>query len=283
MLQGKWSYSLAAIAAALTLGACSGEKSAPAASGASAASTAAAGKAYVVATDATYAPFEYEENGQIVGFTREVLDAIAAKQNIKLQFKNTPWEGIFATLNTGDADIVASSVTITDERKQSMDFSEPYFEATQMIVTGAKGSSIKSFADLKGHLVSVQTGTTGDEVVQKLLGKESSSIKRFESMPLALKELLNGGVDASVGDNGVVQNFVNNNPDAKLHTMVDPAFEKEFYGFAVKKGRNDELLKTLNDGIAAIKADGEYDKIYAKYFSGSKDAAAASTASAASN
>ncbi|WP_037585982.1 basic amino acid ABC transporter substrate-binding protein [Stenoxybacter acetivorans] len=269
MLSTKLTTSLAALAAVFALSACSGESSAPAASAEGTASVAAvdSGKVYMVATDATYAPFEFEENGQVTGFSHDLLSAVAEKAGIKVQFNNTPWEGIFATLGKGDADIISSSVTITDERKQQMDFSDPYFEATQMIVTGDKGSSIKSFADLKGRPVSVQNGTTGDLVVQDLFGKDSTNIKRFESMPLALQELMAGGVDASVGDNGVVQNFVNNNPDVKLNTLVDPSFEKESYGFAVKKDRPDDLLKKLNEGIAAVKADGTYDQIYTKWFS----------------
>ena len=169
---------------------------------------------------------------------------------------------------------MSSSVTITDERKGQMDFSDPYFEASQLIVTGEKGSGIQSFADLKNHTASVQTGTTGDLVLQKQQGATSANIKRFDTMPLALKELLTGGVDASVGDNGVIQNFVNNNPGVKLNTISDPAFEKEYYGFAVKKGRSDELLSKINAGIAAIKADGTYQKIYDKWFGGEQQKAA---------
>ena len=167
-----------------------------------------------------------------------------------------------------------------------MDFTEPYFEATQMIaVNDAKGADIKSFEDLKKgkHLISVQTGTTGDIVSQKLLGKDTTQIKRFESMPLALKELLAGGVDVSVGDNGVVQNFVTNNPDAKLRTIVDPTFEKEYYGFAVKKGRSDDLVKKINTGLAGIKSDGTYDKIYAKWFKAAPSSAAAPAAASAAS
>ena len=244
----KNAFTLCAIAAALMLSACGGgEKAAePAkpASGEAASSTASTGgdQVYIIGSDATYAPFEYQDDkGNVIGFSKDVIEAVGQKAGIKFQFVNKPWEGIFETLNTGDSDVISSSVTITDERKGQMDFSEPYFEATQMIaVNDAKGGDIKSFEDLKkgNHLVSVQTGTTGDIVSQKLLGKDSTQIKRFESMPLALKELLASGVDASVGDNGVVQNFVTNNPDAKLRTIVDPTFEKEYYGFAVKKGRS---------------------------------------------
>lgn len=280
----KTSFSLCAIAAAVLLSACGGKEpaAAPANSAGAAPASDTSSVVYTVGSDATYAPFEYQDDkGQVIGFSQEVIQAVADKAGIKIQIVNKPWEGIFETLNTGDSDIVSSSVTITEERKAQMDFSEPYFEATQMIVINdSKGADIKSFADLNNgkHLVSVQTGTTGDIVSQKLMGADSKQIKRFESMPLALKELLAGGVDASVGDNGVVQNFVTNNPNAKLRTLVDPTFEKEYYGFAVKKGRGDDLLSKINTGLAGIKSDGTYDKIYAKWFAtGTAPAAASAT------
>ncbi|MBM3116342.1 basic amino acid ABC transporter substrate-binding protein [Jeongeupia naejangsanensis] len=225
----------------------------------------AAEKTYQVATDAAYAPFEsLNEKQQAVGFDIDVLSAVAAKAGFKVKFINTPWEGIFATLSTGDRDVVASAVTITPERKQTMDFSDPYFEAKQLIAIGPN-SKIAKFADLKGKKIGVQTGTTGDEIVQKLVGKTNPDIRRFESTPLALKELLNGGVDAVVADNGVVVNFIANNKNDKLKVVDDTSFAKEYYGFAVKKG-NKEMLAKINKGLATIKADGTYDKIYKKYF-----------------
>lgn len=228
-------------------------------------SNANAAKTYQVATDAAYAPFESLNNKrQVVGFSVDILEAIAKKSGMKVKFINTPWEGIFATLSTGDRDMVISSVTITPERKQSMDFSDPYFEAKQLIAVGIN-SKVGKFTDLKTLKVGVQTGTTGDEVIQKLQGKTSSNIKRFESTPLAIKELENGGVDAVVADNGVVVNFVANNPKSKLKMIDDATFAQEYYGIAVKKG-NKALLEQINKGLAAIKADGTYDKIYDKYF-----------------
>lgn len=222
-------------------------------------------KVYVVGTDAAYAPFESQnEKGEIVGFSMDLLSAVAAKGGFEIKFVNTPWEGIFNSLGQGDRDLLISSITITDERKQTMDFSAPYFDAYQLIAVKAS-SKVTKFDDLKKLKVGVQTGTTGDEVVTKLQGKNSTSVKRFESTPLALKELEAGGVDAVVADNGVVVNYVTNNPAAKFKTVADKAFAPEQYGIAVKKG-NAELLDKINKGLAAVKADGSYDQIYAKTF-----------------
>ena len=273
---------LAALSSALLLGACAkGEQQSTASASAAPAAT---DKTYIVATDASYAPFEYMEGNQVVGFSHDILKAAGEKEGIKLNFVNTPFEGIFANVEKGDSDIALASITITDERKQRVDFSDPYLEATQMIVTAEKGSDVKSFKELKSRSVSVQNGTTADLILQDLQGKNSGTIKRFETMPLAFKELISGGVDATVGDNGVVQNFVANNPNVKLNTLVDPEFPKEQYGFAFRKNRSDDLREKINKGLATIKADGTYAQIEAKWFNKGKDAASASapTASAAS-
>lgn len=224
-------------------------------------------KTYIVATDASYAPMEYMENNQVVGFSHDILDAAAQSQNIKLDFINTPFEGLFANVGKGDSDIALASITINDERKQQLDFSDPYFEATQMIVTGENNRShIKSFADLKTRVASVQSATSGDLILQNLQGKDSNHIKRFETMPLAFKELESGGVDAVVGDSSVVSYYVSQHPKAKLFTLVDPTFVKEQYGFAFRKGRNDGLREAINRGLSTIKANGTYAKIEQQWF-----------------
>jgi len=267
-----------ALAFGLVLAAC-GKKEPPPPAPAPAAPAAAPApaKVYVVGTDAAYAPFESQnEKGEIVGFDIEVVQAIAKKAGFEVKFVNTPWEGIFNTLQQGDRDLVVSAVTITDERKQTMDFSAPYFDAQQLIAV-RQDSKVAKFADLKKLKVGVQTGTTGDEAVSKLLGKTNPNIKRFESTPLALKELESGGVDAVVADNGVVIHYVANNPGGKFKTVTDKEFVPEQYGIALKKG-NAELLAKVNEGLAGIKADGTYNQIYTKYF-GSAPAAPAPAAS----
>jgi polar amino acid transport system substrate-binding protein len=124
---------------------------------------------------------------------------------------------------------------------------------------------VAKFDDLKKLKVGVQTGTSGDEVVSKLLGKTNTNIRRFELWPLALKELESGGVDAVVADNGVIVYYVANNKNSGFRTVNDPAFTPEQYGIAVKKG-NAELLAKINKALAEIRTDGTYDKIYAQYF-----------------
>lgn len=236
-------------------------------------------KVYVVGTDAAYAPFESQnEKAEIVGFDIDVVKAIAKHAGFEVKFINTPWEGIFNALLQGDRDMVASAVTSTPERLQTMDFSQPYFDARQLIAV-KQASKVVRFNDLKGMKVGVQTGTTGDDALTKLQGKTSPNIKRFESTPLALKELEAGGVDAVVADNGVIVHYVANNPGGSFKTVSDPAFVPEPYGIAVKKG-NTELLAKVNQGLAGIKADGTYQALYAQYFGAPAPAPASASATA---
>ncbi len=268
---------VAMLAVGLAIAACGKKEEAPPAAAPSAAAPA---RVYVVGTDAAYAPFEsQDERGEIVGFDIDVVKAIAARAGIEVRFVNTPWEGIFNELQQGGRDLLVSAITVTDERRQTMDFSDPYFDAAQLIAVRAD-SHVAVFTDLKGLKVGVQTGTTGDEAVSDLLGKTSADIKRFESTPLALKELEAGGVDAVVADNGVVSHYVANNAPGGFKTVSDPAFVPERYGIAVKKG-NVELLARINDGLKAIRADGSYDQIQARWF-GAPPAAASAPAPAAS-
>lgn len=232
---------------------------------AGAGASAPAAKVYLVATDAAYAPFESQNgNGEIVGFDIDVVQAAAARSGIAVKFVNTPWEGIFNALAQGDRDMVVSAVTITAERRQTVDFSQPYFDARQLIAVRS-GSPVAKLADLEKLTVGVQNATTGDEVVSRLMGKGSLRIRRFESIPLALKELESGGVDAVVADNGVVAHYLANNPAGGFKAVADDSFAPEQYGIAFRKG-NTELRAKINQGLAALRADGSYERIHARYF-----------------
>lgn len=223
----------------------------------------AQGRELVVASSATYAPFAFEnKDKQIVGFDIDIIHAIAQKQALKIKVVNTPWSGIFAALNNGDVDLVISGVTINDKRRQSYDFTEPYFAAQQLIAV-PKDSSVKSLKDLAGKKIAVVNASTADDVASREFGKTSPQIRRFESTPLIISELAGGGVDAAIGDNGVIAYRVSQN--AALKTVEDPAFPVEGFGIVVKKG-DKALQDKLNAGLAAVRADGSYSQIYKKWF-----------------
>lgn len=230
-----------------------------------AASGAFAAEQYIVGTGATYRPFEYETpQKELVGFDVDLMRAIAKAEGFEVKFINTPWEGIFATVDKGDRDIIMSGITITDKRKEAVDFSKPYFLAHQLILT-QKDTKIEKLGDLKKGNVAVVNGSAGDIAASTEFGKASTRIRRFDNTPLALEELNQGGVAAVIGDVGVLNSYSLNNPDKHFNAARDPAFKEQYFGIAVKKG-NKALIDKINAGLDKVIANGEYDKIYRKWF-----------------
>lgn len=220
-------------------------------------------KELVVGSSATYRPFAYENpNKDIVGYDVDIIKAVAQKAGLSIKIVNTPWTGIFASLNNGDVDLIISGVTINDKRKQSYDFTTPYFEARQLIAV-AKDSNVKTLKDLAGKKIGVVNGSTGDDIASREFGKTNPDIRRFESTPIVISELVNTGLDAAIGDNGVIAFRAQDHK--QLKTVSDPSFPKEYFGIVVKQG-NKALLDKLNTGLAAVKADGSYAQIYKKWF-----------------
>ena len=218
---------------------------------------------YVVGSSATYRPFAYESpSKEIVGYDVDIIKAVAQKAGLQIKLVNTPWTGIFAALNNGDVDLVISGVTINDKRRQSYDFTAPYFEARQLIAV-QKDSPAKTLKDLAGKKIGVVTGSTGDDIASREFGKTNPDIRRFESTPVVISELVNNGLDAAIGDNGVIA--FRTQEHKQLKTVGDPGFPKEYFGIVVKQG-NKALQDKLNAGLTAIKADGSYAQIYKKWF-----------------
>ncbi len=215
-----------------------------------------------VGTEAAYAPFEYEENGQITGFDADLIRAVAQAIGMEAQLTHVEWDGLFPALDVGTVDVVISAMTITDERLLEVDFSDPYFEARQIIAV-KQGAAITGMKDLVGKKVGVQSNTTGHYAVEKLPGMKDKDIIKFPTTPDALYNLGSGAVAAVVADEPVVLNFIKHNPEMKLATVTDE-FEKEYYGIALKKGN--PLVQKINEGLAKVVESGEYDRIYNKYF-----------------
>jgi polar amino acid transport system substrate-binding protein len=152
-------------------------------------------------------------------------------------------------------------MTITDERAEVIDFSEPYFDATQALLV-KKDSGIASLEDLAGKSLAVQEGTTG-AIYAEENAPEDTELRSFEDLALLQTAVKTGQVDAGINDNGVLYDYIKDNPELDVPAEFDTG---EQYGFAVAKDKNDELLKTVNDVIAGAKEDGTYDEIYEKWF-----------------
>jgi polar amino acid transport system substrate-binding protein len=213
----------------------------------------------VIATDATWPPMEMvDENKEIVGFDIDLMKAAAEKGGFTVEFQNTAWDGIFAGLAAGEYDAVMSSVTITEERKETMDFSVPYINAGQILVVPQATSGVKTLADLKGKSVGAQIGTTGSFEIEKVSGVE---LRTYDEIGLAFEDLVNGRIDALVADTPVAADFALMNPNYKgKMKIVGEPFTEEFYGVAVKKG-NKAVLDAINKGLNAVLNTNTYNKI----------------------
>ena len=222
-----------------------------------------------VVTDAAYAPFEYQQKGKVVGFDVDFVNAVAKEAGYKVNIEHVGWDPIFVEIKNKTADFAVSAITITPERQQTYDYTVPYFLSKNEILV-PKGSSIKSAKDLAGKKIAVQNGTTGQAVVEKLFGTNNANLKKFENNNLAILELKNGGVDAVVADNSVVETYVKNNPKDNLEFIEDnAAFENEFYGLLLPKGS--ELKGDLDKAVKAVIDNGTYAKIYKKWFGAEPD------------
>ena len=205
----------------------------------------------LVATDATWPPFESvnEQTKQVEGFDIDILNAIAKKENLDIEYINVAFDPLLAGMAQGTYDAAISSITITADRAKDMLFTDSYFEAGQIITVQKSNTTITSKDNLTGN-VGAQLGTTGAMEVEKIKG---ATLKTYDDIGLAFQDLMNGQIVAVVCDNPVALNYVGKYPD-KLKT-VGVAFTDENYGIAVAKGKTD-LLAKLNAGIKAVKAEG---------------------------
>ena len=219
-----------------------------------------------VCSDAPYEPFEFQdENGEWTGFDMDVVRAIATANDLELEVSVQPFDGIWLAPAAGKCDMVASSMTITEERENAADFTKSYFDAFQsLLVRSEDAETYNSLEALAGKTIAVQTGTTGEAFANENK-PEGATIRSFDEASAMFLALESGQVDA------VLQDYLINKEraDKQGTSTVSVKFEDtpEQYGFAVETG-NAALLSILNKGIDDLKASGEYQKIYDKYFIG---------------
>jgi len=228
------------------------------------ASGSVAKKTIVFAVDATWPPMEFvNQDKEIVGYSIDYMTAAAEEAGFKPVFKNVAWDGIFAGLAGGNYDAICSSVSITEERKKTKDFSVPYYKVKQALVV-PNDSQASTLEDLKGRKVGAQIGTTGFFAIQEVDGVIPKS---YDEIGLAMQDLLNGNLAGVVCDDPVAANYAKQKEGFKetLHiaSLIETG-ETEYYGIAVNKG-NDEVLKLINKGIRAVKAKGLDTELQAKW------------------
>lgn len=208
----------------------------------------------VVATSPDFPPFESLEGGEVVGIEVDILNKIAEKMGMELDIQQMDFDSVIPGVQAGKFDVGMSGITVTDKRKENVDFSSVYFMAAQAIVV-ADGSSITGKADLEGKKVSVQTGTTAEEYCMA----NGYEVLAFTANNDAAAALTAGKVDAWVVDNEVALAMA---PELGL-TVLDEAMTSEPYAFALQKGS--DLLASFNEALDALLADGTIEQIFQQY------------------
>lgn len=217
-----------------------------------------------VCSDIPYAPFEFEDAGEVTGIDIDLMRAIAKKLDLDVEVVDTDFDGIFAALSAGKCDVIASSVSITDERKKNNDFTSGYFEINQSLLVAAdEADVIDSLDDMAGKVVGVQSETTGATYASERAGDVGYTIKEFTGADELFTALKAGQVAGVLQDFPINSYHAETTGDSAVAVVFD-SDEVEEYGFVVKKG-NDELLTAIDDALADLRSDGTYDDILAEY------------------
>lgn len=216
-----------------------------------------------VCSDIPYKPFEYEEGGKYTGFDMDLVGAIADSMGLKLEVKDVGFDGLQSgvVLASGQCDMGASAMTITDDRKKHLGFTDGYYDSEQSLLVPA-GSDIKSIEDLAGKTVGVQQGTTGKKYATEHVPSDTK-IQDYPSDAELFPALQSKGVDAVLQDLPV---NLEHTQDGKFEIVAKYKTDEQ-YGFAVKKDGTEALLKELDAKLAELKDSGKYQEIYDKYFS----------------
>lgn len=215
-----------------------------------------------IATDATFAPFEFtNDSGELVGFDVDLMNAIAEKAGFKFEWVNVPFDSVLAGLSECQYDAAIAAISISEERKQAMLFSAPYLDAGLVVVVNTETTDIAGIDDLKGKVVAAQLGTTGEMTAQEI---EGVTYKPYDSYELAFLELANKGVDAVIADNPLALGYIAANPE-KIKAVGD-ILNNEQYGIAICKSNTDlqakidAALKELIDSGYVTELAGKYIK-----------------------
>lgn len=213
-----------------------------------------------VGSDIPYAPFEMGKAPDYTGFDIDLVNDIASRLDLDVKVEDTAFDTIFTDVAQGKFDIVASASTITPEREQQVNFSNPYYESEQALFV-PPGSDITSVEDLSGMTVAAQDGTTGEAYATD--ETDASQVRPFPTGAAAIAAVVNGQADAGIVDAPVVEDAASKGQAGfEIATNIPTG---EYYGFAFAKN-TPELLKAVNGALADLIEDGTYEKIFRKYF-----------------
>jgi ABC-type amino acid transport substrate-binding protein len=213
----------------------------------------------LVGTDTPFPPFEIGQPPDITGFDIEVVNAVAEKLGLAVTYQDTSFDTIFRDLAQGKFDMVVAATTITPDREQKVDFSDPYYAADQALVV-APGSDIATVEDLAGKIVGAQDGTTGEEYANEEAG--AADVRGFPEGPDAIQALKAGQVDATIIDQPVAQDALDKAGGIEIPTVIPTG---ELYGLPFPQD-SDSLREEVNKALQELKDDGTFDALYQKYF-----------------
>jgi len=227
---------------------------------------AATEKVMKVVTEAGFAPFEFKESGEFVGFDIDIIKAIAEAEGYKVELAHMGFESLIPALQSDKADCAIAGMSITPDRQESVDFATPYFDAGLIVAVAKDTEGITTLDDLKGKKIACQVGTIGADACNSVKEKDSkTTVRTFDTIGEAFMELEKGGVNAVVNDYAVTAYYIKTTGNDKTKMVGELFSADDHYGIAVKKG-NTEMLNVINDGLTKIKASGKYDEIHKKWF-----------------
>ena len=220
-------------------------------------------KVLKVGTEPTFAPFEFQKEGskEFDGFDMDLIRAIGKQMNMKVEILNMGFDALIPAINAGNIDLAIAGMSITPDRQKAVDMSDPYYVAGLVVVVGKDNAAVKSVNDLNNKGIAVQIGTTGAERAAKV---PSAKVKNFNTNAEVFLELKNKGVDAVIIDKPVAEYFLATGGGKDFAKIVGDTMEAESYGISLKK--NSPLTKEINKALLDLKKNGEYDKLYAKWF-----------------
>ncbi|HWL25810.1 MAG TPA: transporter substrate-binding domain-containing protein [Ureibacillus sp.] len=218
---------------------------------------------YRVGIDTTYPPFEYEVDGKYVGIDVDLINAIAEDQGFEVKLEAMDFKGIIPALQAGQLDVSMGGMSITEERKKVVDFTDAYFDAGVSLVVDGDNSDIQSVEDLKGKKVAVKKGTVGANYAESIVDEIGFEIVQFDDSPSMFLEVQNGNAVALFEDYPVIS-YAIAQQDLGLKVVGDRLNDDQ-YGIGVLKGENQELLTKINDGLKNLKENGKYQEIVDKY------------------
>jgi polar amino acid transport system substrate-binding protein len=215
----------------------------------------------LIATDATYPPFEYvdEETGEIIGFDIDLMKAIAQKENLEIEFIDVRFEPLLGGMAQGEYDAAISAISITKERGQDMLFSDSYFVAGHVITVRKDNTTINGKDSLTGKIVGVKSGTTSAIEISEM---QDVTVQTYADYEEPFRALMNGEIDAVVSDDIFALNIIDKNP-TKIKLAGEP-FTQEYYAIAVAKNKT-ELLAKINAGLKAVKSEGLIEELSQKW------------------